>query len=1338
MWICGETRMEEKTREERQVPEPETERPEEQEEEEQEEEEEGTAGFLRTTGLRALEEAVAQTPPDAAAVRRAAQAFAAQPLLLDARLPALVAALAAPRPVRPAALAALCELAAVRGAPALARCLPHTAATHLAPVLAAARAAYADATDAVEEEWDWRARYVAVLWLATLVLEPFPLAVLETAAFPAPAQAAAAAAARTAAHADLAAAGAGTVFAQLAADAADAGTGAGSALLLAATAVALRALQDRSSRGAAAGACLLARLATRADAPPALLAAAVCACTTGAPAALAEREPYAAAALLALLAALLRAADATVDPAVAHHAHRVVAIATDSTKSAQHDGQEQEQEQQLLLGCRSGVMASALGARLRCKVLQRAVLAVLAGGARAGIAAREVQADVERGLGALLAGVAAADTAARWAAAKGVARIAARLPAPAAREVVARVVALLAPLAPATTWHGACLALAACARHHLLDNLLIRGTEGKQNSQQEATGATTANTLADTTLGTNGTTTATTTASETAMTDLGEKLGQGLAAALVFDEPRGSSSVGANVRDAGALACWALARAVRPRALAPLLAPLLPALLAAALYDRETHCRRAAAAALQEVAGRQGAALAHGAALAACVAYDTVACRRRAFLAVAPRAAALAPPGCRAALAAHVARAPLAHWDRAVRALAAPALAALVAHDAPAQHALLRRLAAHDARAPDPARRHGALLAAACILEDCSADAQAAGHEPVVPPDVAETLVDTVPHLEQQRLFRGRGTDCLREAVCRFIAAVAHARLPMKRPPAAATSAAQGAPSTAATTATTPLAAAYARARAGAMAAAAAQRPRVAVYQGVVDDCLVCPYDAVQAAAAAATGALWRTYYVSRADAHVLAAPRPVARALARYCAALADAHANPAARRGNALALGSLPAAVFLHLYQQQQQPQQQGADNSSGTTAAATTEPTLHDVLGALDAAARCAPGARPEERDAETRRNAVRAAAALVATVARVAAADGATDSDDGVATTLVRTVLAPWARALLCAAAEDHAGDARGDVGAWVRAEALAGLRTLAAHGVLSSASDTSDATATALAAAVCSQLGARLVPLRAAAAATLRALAPCLPRATRAVVAATAAPPPDADTDADALALCDALLADTDTDVGDEAAVRAAVVRGLVAAAGSVPPDAAAAAVLARHRAAVLPGLCAAVRACATAAPVRRHLAPALLTVLAHTFAAATEEDDDDAALAQDTLAWVRSAPLWRSADYALIDGTLAVLGALAHRTTASTAAARVLLAAVRVRHPFPVVRARAAAALGLAPPAPAADRADDPAVCAQVCAALGVAAEQLPPIDIPAAAVAAAPSSAWL
>ena len=53
------------------------------------------------------------------------------------------------------------------------------------------------------------------------------------------------------------------------------------------------------------------------------------------------------------------------------------------------------------------------------------------------------------------------------------------------------------------------------------------------------------------------------------------------------------------MRDAAAFVCWALARAYSGREVAGAVATLAPALLAAAAYDREVNCRRAAAAAFQ-------------------------------------------------------------------------------------------------------------------------------------------------------------------------------------------------------------------------------------------------------------------------------------------------------------------------------------------------------------------------------------------------------------------------------------------------------------------------------------------------------------------------------------------------------------------------------------------------------------------------------------------------------------------------------------------------------------------------------------------------------------------
>jgi len=53
----------------------------------------------------------------------------------------------------------------------------------------------------------------------------------------------------------------------------------------------------------------------------------------------------------------------------------------------------------------------------------------------------------------------------------------------------------------------------------------------------------------------------------------------------VYDERRGSASVGSHVRDAACYVCWGFARAYEPSLLAPFLKRLAVALLQTALYD---------------------------------------------------------------------------------------------------------------------------------------------------------------------------------------------------------------------------------------------------------------------------------------------------------------------------------------------------------------------------------------------------------------------------------------------------------------------------------------------------------------------------------------------------------------------------------------------------------------------------------------------------------------------------------------------------------------------------------------------------------------------------------
>lgn len=247
-----------------------------------------------------------------------------------------------------------------------------------------------------------------------------------------------------------------------------------------------------------------------------------------------------------------------------------------------------------------------------------------------------------------------------------------------------------------------------------------------------------------------------------------------IATALHYDERRGASSVGQHVRDAAAYACWAFARVYRADALAAALPTLSPALLAAACYDREVTCRRAASAAFQEAVGRLGAQnFPHGLAILTSADYFALGTRRAAYLVSAPAIAALPPYT--VPLAEHLLERKLASWDVAVRELAAEALAAL----APLQPVFFReqalpRLVARAPGAQSVEERHGAALAAAALLRAlhaAGAPAERGGQRDVVA--LALTL-------HEGGLCRGKGGELMRVACCRLIAALSNVGAPLE------------------------------------------------------------------------------------------------------------------------------------------------------------------------------------------------------------------------------------------------------------------------------------------------------------------------------------------------------------------------------------------------------------------------------------------------------------------------------------------------------------------------------------------------------------------------------
>ncbi|KAJ0403682.1 hypothetical protein P43SY_003794 [Pythium insidiosum] len=352
---------------------------------------------------------------------------------------------------------------------------------------------------------------------------------------------------------------------------------------------------------------------------------------------------------------------------------------------------------------------------------------------------------LEQIVDALLCGLRDKDTVVRWSAAKGIGRITGRLPFEYADDIVQSVLELFVASEGDGAWHGASLALAELARRGVL----------LPSRLQDAVDC--------------------------------------VARALQYDIRRGTHSIGEHVRDAACYACWSFARAYEPSLLRPHLEQTLaPAMLVTCVFDRELHCRRAASAAFQEHVGRQGrAAFPHGIALLTRADYVSVANRRHAFLDVSPFVASF--PEYRDALLEHLVTKKLSHWDASIRELAARAIGRIIV-SAPSMHSgsgvcdavsaqhnrLLRRLLRmalplSSGSLADPSveviARHGATLA---IAETTLALLNV----PAFIDGELQREVKNLPiEMDKRRLFRGRGGEMIRCAVCRVIRVIALAEM---------------------------------------------------------------------------------------------------------------------------------------------------------------------------------------------------------------------------------------------------------------------------------------------------------------------------------------------------------------------------------------------------------------------------------------------------------------------------------------------------------------------------------------------------------------------------------
>ena len=329
---------------------------------------------------------------------------------------------------------------------------------------------------------------------------------------------------------------------------------------------------------------------------------------------------------------------------------------------------------------------------------------------------------VEDAMGRILFGLRNSSTVVRWSAAKGAGRLTERLPALCADDVVDSLLeAVLDDQGDDKVWHGTCLALAELARRglllpHRLEEVVPYVIQGIHFDAIPASTSTL------------------------------------------------SSSVGAHVRDAACYTYWAFGRAFDPLVLRPFLSDLNHAAVVTSLLDREVNCRRAASAAFQEVAGRQKGNVPHGIDILTMADFFSLGNRTNSYTKIACSVAAYVEY--RIPIIKHLYSDKLCHWDASVRELAADTLGRIVPLD-PHYFCsnVLPELLERSLDLKNLHVRHGAVIGVAEITLALAKNGSLAQ----VSDKHLNTLKGLVASIEKKRLYRGRGGEIMRSAVCRLV-----------------------------------------------------------------------------------------------------------------------------------------------------------------------------------------------------------------------------------------------------------------------------------------------------------------------------------------------------------------------------------------------------------------------------------------------------------------------------------------------------------------------------------------------------------------------------------------
>ena len=316
------------------------------------------------------------------------------------------------------------------------------------------------------------------------------------------------------------------------------------------------------------------------------------------------------------------------------------------------------------------------------------------------------------------------ETVIRWSAAKGIGRITNRLPKALANEVVSSILELFTLRETDGAWHGGCLALAELGRRGLL------------------------------------------------LPERLESVVEVVLKALVYDEKKGSFSVGSHIRDAACYVCWSFARAYEPGVLKPHIDAIASALVTTTVFDREVNCRRAASAAFQEHVGRQGT-FPHGIDILTVADYFAVGSRVNAYTKLAVHVAQF--DLYRDKLVDHLVQHKVGHWDVVVRELAATALQNLckVAKVKMVNEVLPTLLRASDG--VDLFMKHGSIVAIGAIVHGLSLQGDL---KDILDEDTLKAIKAVAAKVVEKLALRSTGGDLLRQAVTAFIEQCSRGKFP--------------------------------------------------------------------------------------------------------------------------------------------------------------------------------------------------------------------------------------------------------------------------------------------------------------------------------------------------------------------------------------------------------------------------------------------------------------------------------------------------------------------------------------------------------------------------------